>query len=944
MSYGELRETFEPGPSSAVSFELDRLKWLTDKHIKFQDNRQDMVKQNDGQILGPLEIDVSEIVATTYADCTKKMPREHTESLRHRMALSDGAVIAMCYNSGTGLRPMTTSKINSGGDSCAVCPNQMSRRNKGKPENVCQLMAVSDHKASIGSRRVAHETRNEKTLAKGRSVSVTTFGGPHDLSGSGSGSTFAAATMSLKQFASQLRSPRFFEPLPNLKYFVPYTPPPMLSPMRRGSGLFWKISQTPPSKVNIAQSSEGNNCEEAESRARESRRESETDEEPVEKRFRRSFMSTLQTVKETSGDGQQQQIGTPTRKNGLCYSSQFFDVCSAFFSVNGNLTCNVIMLPAKLLRLEALRKESDISWNSSTSSGIPPSGDLPSPSCKFYEKFASFGVYNCLPNRTTTTLQLYLLSPKLSASLDGEGLRKVSSCSDFGEELCIPPESDAVPFIIDRHINCGRDYQVKVKKWADRAISNEELDAIPDRDDAVFDCNVIDHLDDSAVEAYELLAYSKAVPRPGRNRELALHLLMENKGNIQEAVLDLMRSDTLDWSQYPIIYNSLYTDTCSWTPEEISFFQDAIYKGEKDFHQVAIDLGNKTVKQCVEFYYLWKKACPDDYRKLRNLRRKRQLLEMQQQLDLVESYNLRSNTRPTEKGELSGSEDGSDLSESSHDAVKIKSVHSDTNTSCSPLQQYSATRFAELPHSSFPPSLVAGTDGASRSLTQLHRTPAKKGAQPAADGFFHCRLCEKYFEKVKSLNAHMKSHAMKARAEAEAAQTQLSLRHHGSNINSTNAPNILEKTMSTKSSPGTDSLSFVHHHHNHQHHQKQQQQNSLNNDLLKVNIERPTVQVTNNLPAASDTAAVVPSEQHPFSPVVGKSGAGGRLSQDLFLPTSLAPEHHQFTQNTLISGSLGLAAHQALNQSLTAASVLNQFPQAQALQFLSNLQNPAITH
>lgn len=64
-------------------------------------------------------------------------------------------------------------------------------------------------------------------------------------------------------------------------------------------------------------------------------------------------------------------------------------------------------------------------------------------------------------------------------------------------------------FITYRHINCGRDYQVKVKKWADRAISDEERDAIPDRDDAIFDCNVIDHLDDSAGISSEVAICNK---------------------------------------------------------------------------------------------------------------------------------------------------------------------------------------------------------------------------------------------------------------------------------------------------------------------------------------------------------------------------------------------------------------------------------------------------
>jgi hypothetical protein len=56
---------------------------------------------------------------------------------------------------------------------------------------------------------------------------------------------------------------------------------------------------------------------------------------------------------------------------------------------------------------------------------------------------------------------------------------------------------------------------------------------------------------------------------PGRNKEFALHLLAENKGNIQAAIMDLMRADTLDWSDYPIINSSKYVDTDMWSVDEI---------------------------------------------------------------------------------------------------------------------------------------------------------------------------------------------------------------------------------------------------------------------------------------------------------------------------------------------------------------------------------------
>uniref|UniRef100_A0A158Q2L9 C2H2-type domain-containing protein n=1 Tax=Dracunculus medinensis TaxID=318479 RepID=A0A158Q2L9_DRAME len=404
-------------------------------------------------------------------------------------------------------------------------------------------------------------------------------------------------------------------------------------------------------------------------------------------------------------------------------------------------------------------------------------------------------------------------------------LRKASSMSDVYEDEYGPLETDSEP-----HINTGPAFQAKVKKWAHREITDEERAAIPDRDDAVFD-----------LEAYELLACSQAVPRPGRNKELALHLLMENKGNIQAAVMDLMKCDILDWEQYPIIYNSTYADTVPWLPEEILSFQDAIYKSEKDFHQVAIDLGNKTVKQCVEFYYMWKKACPDDYRKLRNLRRKRQLLEMQQKNNEIASSLRKAST------------------------VRFGEANDANNFTSNPVL-----------------------------VESLPRT-SKKGAQPSADGYFHCRLCDKYFEKVKSLNAHMKSHAMKARAEAE-AQAQMNSQLGSQPI--VECANVMDKPI-----PSTSHLSptLVGTH--------QQNLNSAINPTLS--------------PRMSQNALL---EQNQFGVIGGVNS--NILAQDLLVQSSLSQE--QFPQNAaLMRNSLGqvsLGTHSAFGQTSSFSDVLSRLP------------------
>ncbi|KJH49534.1 Myb-like DNA-binding domain protein [Dictyocaulus viviparus] len=516
--------------------------------------------------------------------------------------------------------------------------------------------------------------------------------------------------------AFRLRSPRFVEQIGvQLRSLHPYTPPPILSPMRNGSGLFWQIaknlghpSQAAPSicSRNATQNGHVPDDHEMDDNSPGLRIVDEAGAGPSDTSCNEATVtSSTESVH-------------PARKNGfICSQSAFAD------------------------ELEALRK---ISWASTSSSS----------------------------RSAEEILRKHSMDPD-------EYLRKASCISDCYYDLPMdtwPKMSDAIP-----HINIGREYQARVRKWNDRKIHDSELEAIADRDEIVFSPEILCDIEKDQIEAFELLACSQAIPRPGRNKELALHLLMENKGNIEAAVADLLRSDTLDWEQYQIIYGSHYLDSSGWTPEEVNAFQDAIYKTEKDFHQVAQELPSKTVRECVEFYYTWKKACPDDYRKLRNLRRKRQLLELNlQQMDDVipvkTSLVDESVSSDPESDVAAPSYSGQDMSDL---RLQAGNFVPQTAVTLSPLRDIpSLSSSTSISHSLFvhqqsPP--LKDLSGLQRNYqpsvprTQLSSvTGSKKGAQPSADGFFHCRLCDKCFEKVKSLNAHMKSHAMKARAEAEA--------------------------------------------------------------------------------------------------------------------------------------------------------------------------------
>ncbi|KAI6213963.1 hypothetical protein M3Y94_00213500 [Aphelenchoides besseyi] len=669
---------------------------------------------------------------------------------------------------------------------------------------------------------------------------------------------------SLRRYNSQLRTHRFSTAgLPFNSTASPYTPPPMLSPLRLGTGLYRSISRQERKISSLALKGMSGTEEAQPTTSTEDRTETSNKNElkmestalamnstsPIALNGPKKSISTVDephtsvvpNERKHSGRGlisstypidieqaratltgrkpfirppMDNRVNAPQRKNGLFLSGAVQGTDGSAFAAE----------------LEALRKES-ASSTASTNQETNPSRRM--------SIIRNSKLSNAMQNDDDLLRKLSQTSPPI---VEDEPTRKLSSTSDTYYDF-VGIDSDITP-----HINLGKPFQARVKKWSERKITKEERDAIPDRDDMVFDCRVIEHIPARAVAAYEALACSQAVPRPGRNKELALHILMENQGNMQASVMDLLRSDTLDWEQYPIIFNNLYVDVDNWTPEEVASFQDAIYKSEKDFHQVAAELGNRTVKQCVAFYYTWKKCCPDDYRKLRNLRRKRLLLE--QQIDYTTFEAARQRTQSENPAESSDDDysdggiesDATSVASLSHfhrqnspyedtrgekyprlalqspmnvrkisatvrfgsgepvglgtsgtndDQIQHPMINAMNNisSSMSGASAYPWLHGGEFPSPassatsvnnsySQPPSVgsmamdIFGNDsnsGSQNPPAKPKRPNGKKGAQPAADGFFHCHQCEKKFEKVKSLNAHQKSHAMKARAQAEAA-------------------------------------------------------------------------------------------------------------------------------------------------------------------------------
>uniref|UniRef100_A0A8C2YIX7 Zinc finger protein 541 n=1 Tax=Chinchilla lanigera TaxID=34839 RepID=A0A8C2YIX7_CHILA len=333
------------------------------------------------------------------------------------------------------------------------------------------------------------------------------------------------------------------------------------------------------------------------------------------------------------------------------------------------------------------------------------------------------GLFQCSP---------YTPPPMLSPIREGSGLYFNTLCSksqagphqlissvldqvDDSFSICVVKDDSKIS--IEPHINIGSRFQAEIPELQERSLARADehvaclvwkpwgdVTTNPETQDRVTElCNV---------------ACSSVMPGGGTNLELALHCLHEAQGSVQGALETLLlRGAQKPWTHPLADYR--YTGSDIWTPMEKRLFKKAFCAHKKDFYLIHKMIQTKTVAQCVEYYYIWKKMIKFDCGRAPGLEKR-----VKRELDEVERTEEKVTCSPQERPSHSPTPELK---------IKTKSYRRESILNSSPS---------------------AGPK----------RTPEPPGSVES-QGVFPCRECERVFDKIKSRNAHMKRHRLQEHTE-----------------------------------------------------------------------------------------------------------------------------------------------------------------------------------
>lgn len=164
---------------------------------------------------------------------------------------------------------------------------------------------------------------------------------------------------------------------------------------------------------------------------------------------------------------------------------------------------------------------------------------------------------------------------------------------------------EATPVSIEPRINVGSRFQAEIPSMRDRALAAAD----PHKADLVWQpWEGLESSREKQRQVEDLLtaACSSIFPGAGTNQELALHCLHESRGDILETLNKLLLKKPLRPHNHPLATYH-YTGSDQWKMSERKLFNKGIAIYKKDFFLVQKLIQTKTVAQCVEFYYTYKK-------------------------------------------------------------------------------------------------------------------------------------------------------------------------------------------------------------------------------------------------------------------------------------------------------------------------------------------------
>ncbi|XP_054254018.1 transcriptional-regulating factor 1 [Indicator indicator] len=336
---------------------------------------------------------------------------------------------------------------------------------------------------------------------------------------------------------------------------------------------------------------------------------------------------------------------------------------------------------------------------------------------------------------------------------------------------------------VEPRINIGSRFQADIPELQDRLLMEKDVHKAtlvwkpwPELENKGFQQRVEDLLN---------MSCSSVLPGGGTNSEYALHSLFEAKGDIMLALEKLLLRKPVRLKCHPLA-NYHYAGSDKWTHQERRLFKEALSTYSKDFVFVQKMVKSKTVAQCVEYYYTWKKILRLGRKHRTRLEKKREECLTSGEEDVLEEDEDIEEDRKEER-EMQKSPDPpaiplvgpidlpalQNLSLSSSFICEMPNcgaVFSSRQALNGHARVHGGTNQVTKPRCTIPGAKQKS--GTQSGYCSIKSSPAHSTTSGETDPttIFPCKECGKVFFKIKSRNAHMKTHRQQEEQQRQKAQ------------------------------------------------------------------------------------------------------------------------------------------------------------------------------